>query len=235
MLKQDKIIKVEVTTASGTIIISANDKQFTIPNTVGDDGLVENVLMIKGRNLPEIDAGSTVFVITYLRSGDRVRYPGRVKLSSEFQFNVQLRMGAQTIMEERRRFFKVEADTPCAISFITRGDEIIRFTAPIKGTIKNFNIGGVFICSIPEELQKDDTLMLILKLLDERVEISTQVLRVQRNPAGDITGYGCRFLNVDKKQEEIFARFVNQVQLEMRRKQRVNEMMAEELNKRRYK
>ena len=229
MLKRDKIVKVEITTLSGTVIISANSKQFTIPQITGPDGITENVLMIKGRNMPEIDADSAVYVITYMKSGDRIRYPGRVTLSTDLQFNVKLRMGSQKVMEERRRYYKVSADVPCSISFVTRGDDIVYFREPVKTIIRDFNIGGVFIYATDFEFQKGDTFMLIIEIMNEKVEIITQVLRVQTDPAGQIVGYGCRFLNVDKKREDIFASFVNKIQLETLRKQRAKEMLAEEM------
>ena len=229
MLKRDKIIKVEITTVSGTVIISAGTKQFTIPQITGPDGLTDTIVMIKGRNLPEINADSAVYVITFMRNGDRIRYPGRVTLSTDLQFNVKLRMGSQKVMEERRRFYKVSADIPCSITFVTRGDEIVYFREPAKTIIRDFNLGGVFIYAAEGiDFQKGDKFMLIIELMNEKIEIITQVLRVQTDPAGQVTGYGCKFENVDKKQEEIFARFVNKIQVEMLRKQRAQEMLAKE-------
>ena len=87
----------------------------------------------------------------------------------------------------------------------------------------------MFIYATDFEFQKGDTFMLIIEIMNEKVEIITQVLRVQTDPAGQIVGYGCKFVNVDKKREDIFASFVNKIQLETLRKQRAKEMLAEEM------
>ena len=220
MLSRERILKLDILTPDNTKILTASNKQFSIPIVTNNmTGQSETMLIVKGKDIPEIDRNSEITVITYMRSGERVKYPGFVSLSTEYQLNVLLRIARAQVMEERRRYYKVEADIQCIINSIERGGARIALTKPATAKIKDMNIGGVFLCFCNEDMRKDDKLMLSMELGGRMVDVAAEIIRVQFNAAGDPTGYGCRFLNVPPSLEEVFARFVFNVQLENLRKE----------------
>lgn len=215
MLSRERILKLDILTTDNAKILTASNKQFSLPIVTNSvTGQSETMLIVKGRDIPEIERNSEITVITYMRSGERIKYPGFVSLSTEYQLNVLLRVARAQVMEERRRYYKVEADIRCIINSIERHGERIALTKPATARIKDLNIGGVFLCFCNEDLQKDDLLLISMELENKMIDVSAEIIRVQHNAVGDSAGYGCRFLNVPPSMEEMFARFVFNVQLE---------------------
>lgn len=220
MLSRERILKLDILTPDDTKILTANNKQFSVPVVTNNvTGQAETMLIVKGRDIPEVDRSTEVSVITYMRSGERVRYPGFVSLSTEYQLNLLLRTARAQVMEERRRYYKVDADLECVINSIIRNEERVPMREPAVARIKDMNIGGVFISLCPMEMQKYDRLRLNIEMEGKMLDVSAEIIRVQFNAAGDPVGYGCRFLNVPPSMEEIFARFVFNVQLENLRRE----------------
>lgn len=227
MISRERILKLDVLTPDNTRILTANSRQFSIPIVTNSvTGQSETMLIIKGRDIPEIERNSEISVITYMRSGERIKYPGFVSLSTEYQLNVLLRTARGQVMEERRRYYKVEADIRCIINSIEREGGRIALTKPATAKIKDMNIGGVFLCYCDEDMRQGDKLMLSMELGNKMVDVAAEIVRVQINAAGDPTGYGCKFLNVPPSLEEVFARFVFNVQLEnLKKEEEENEEM----------
>lgn len=220
MISRERILKLDVLTPDNTRILTANSRQFSIPIVTNSvTGQSETMLIVKGRDIPEIERNSEISVITYMRSGERIKYPGFVSLSTEYQLNVLLRTSRGQVMEERRRYYKVEADIQCIINSIERDGGRIALTKPATAKIKDMNIGGVFLCYCDEDMRQGDRLMLSMELGSKMVDVAAEIVRVQFNAAGDPTGYGCKFLNVPPSLEEVFARFVFNVQLENLKKE----------------
>lgn len=220
MISRERILKLDVLTPDNTRILTANSRQFSIPIVTNSvTGQSETMLIVKGRDIPEIERNSEISVITYMRSGERIKYPGFVSLSTEYQLNVLLRTSRGQVMEERRRYYKVEADIQCIINSIERNGGRIALTKPATAKIKDMNIGGVFLCYCDEDMRQGDRLMLSMELGNKMVDVAAEIVRVQINAAGDPTGYGCKFLNVPPSLEEVFARFVFNVQLENLKKE----------------
>ena len=117
-------------------------------------------------------------------------------------------------MQERRRYYKVEADINCIINSIERNGSKIVLENPAVAQIKDLNIGGIFLCICGADLQKSDLLMLTILFETKNVDIAAEIIRVQTNAAGDVTGYGCRFTNLTPTVEETFAKYVFRVQLD---------------------
>lgn len=217
MLSRERILKIDILTPDGTNarILSVGGKQFSLQtSTSSRTGMPETMLIIKGNNLPEVERGNEVSVITYMRSGERVKYPAYVTISTEMQLNVVIRTSRAQVMEERRRYYKVEADIDCVIKSIEREDQRIPLEKPAYAKIKDLNIGGIFLCICEEELRKNDKLLLTIMLGQKNVDIVAEIIRVQVNAAGDVSGYGCRFVDLSLLVEEIFAKYVFQVQLD---------------------
>lgn len=220
MLERKKIIKVEVTSPAGRKLVVADKDQFSFPKVFIDDMLVNNIIILKGKEFPELEIDKNVYLITYMKNGDRLRYPAVVRMSLPDQLNVQLRSDYGTLMEERRRYFKVESDLDCAVIGYIRGEgDLVEFEYPIASVIKNISIGGIFLFRSKQEFAPGDVLMLHFRIENEYVDIMAKVLRIQRNSEKEIEGYGCQFINADPSQEELFAQFVYNVQLRQRQEQ----------------
>ncbi|MCM1297966.1 MAG: PilZ domain-containing protein [Firmicutes bacterium] len=172
------------------------------------------MLLIKGRGLPEIPRNTPLYTIASVKSGERIKYPAFVTVSTDSQLNILVKSEDPRVMEERRRYYKIEADLDCIINFVDRGEERIVFEKPLIAKIKDLNIGGIFLCSCKSELEKGDVMMLTIMLEDNMVNIGAEILRAQKNSAGDTVGYGCRFVNLSPGIEELFAKYVFRLQLE---------------------
>lgn len=214
MLSRERILKLEILTPDETHakILSATNKQFSLQSS--PTGKSDMLLIIKGRGLPEIDTGSEVNVIAQMESGERMKYPSYVTVSTEYQINVVMKTDKPHIMQERRRYYKVETDINCIINSIERNGSRIVLENPAVAQIKDLNIGGIFLCISDADLQKSDILMLTILFDNKNVDIAAEIIRVQTNAAGDIIGYGCRFTNLTPTVEETFAKYVFRVQLD---------------------
>lgn len=227
MLDKNKIYKIEVTSPGGRKLAVAEKDQFSFPRLYIDDMPVTNVIIMKGRRYPELDRDSAVYVITYMKNGDRIRYPAAVRMSLCDQLNVQLRSDYGTLMEERRRYFKVDSDIDCEVLGYIRDDNYVEFNKPMPGIIKNISIGGVYLDCQDVNFSPHDIVCLSFYVEDNPVDIYAEILRIQR-VNGTIDGYGCQFQNVDQNQEEIFGHFVYTIQLQKRIEEQEKEEMREE-------
>jgi hypothetical protein len=120
------------------------------------------------------------------------------------------------ILEERRRFYKLQTDIAAKVTLITRKEENITPDAPVPARIKNINIGGVLL-STGFELEARDIILLRFELLSKQLELMTDVIRVQKRD-GKIEGYGCCFNGLRNWQEEILARYIHTAQLDQKEK-----------------
>lgn len=227
MLDKNKIYKIEVTSPGGRKLAVAEKDQFSFPRLYIDDMPVTNVIIMKGRRYPELDRDQAIYVITYMKNGDRIRYPAAVRMSLCDQLNVQLRSDYGTLMEERRRYFKVDSDIECEVMGYIRDDNYVEFNKPVTGTIRNISIGGVYLSSDDVDFSPHDIVYLNFCVEGNPVDIYAEVLRIQR-VNGTIDGYGCQFQNVDQNQEEIFGHFVYTIQLQKRIEEQEKEEMREE-------
>lgn len=214
MISRERIVKLDILTPdkSHAKIISATNKQFSLQSST--TGRSDALLIIKGRGLPEVETGNEVEVIAQMKSGERVKFPSYVTVSTDYQLNVVMRTAQSSVMEERRRYYKVDADIDCIINAVERKGERIVQTTPVVARIKDLNIGGIFLCICEEALQKSDILTLTIMMEKKNVDIRAEIIRVQTNAAGDVTGYGCRFTNITPAIEETFAKYVFRVQLD---------------------
>lgn len=233
MLDRKKIIKIEVTSPAGRKLVVAEKDSFSFPRLFVNDMPVNNIIIIKGKELPEFEIDKNLYVITYMKNGDRLRYPAAVRMSLPDQLNVQLRSDYGTLMEERRRYFKVDADIECSVLGFMRGeDEFYEFEEPVLATIKNISIGGVFLFHVDCDFAPGDSILLNFEIEGEYVDIMAKILRIQHNNQGGIDGYGCQFENADPAQEELFAQFVYNVQLRKRIEQMErDEQLAEAMQR----
>ncbi len=221
-----KVIKVEVLDEKGNIIIAA-EKGFVVPKNMQSDE--DCIVMIKGKNLPELDHNRIVSVVTTTKSGDRIKYSGAVSVSMETQMNIQLlRWGDTRVLEERRRFFKIKVHEKGKALFFVRDEKTIRFDEPLTIEVLDINVGGVFLMCDQDkaEFMLDDLICVEIDLfMDYPLNAAVKVLRVQRDSEGNICGYGCEFQGLTAAQEDYIGRFIYKVQSEQRQKEVAMEEM----------
>lgn len=213
-----KVIKVEVLDEKGNILLTS-EKGFTLPKDMSSED--DAIVIIKGRDLPEFERNKIVSIVTTTKSGDRIKYSGAVTVSMRTQMNIKLlRSGDTQVLRERRRYFKVKVNENGRALFFVRGDKTIRFDEPLEITVKDINVGGVFVMCSDYEFMVDDLVCFDIDLfIDAPLNAAARVLRVQRGPDGEITGYGCEFQGLTASQEDSIGRFILKVQSELRAKE----------------
>lgn len=222
-LKKEDFTSFDLQTLEGASLFSTNS-DYDFPEMYDRDGnQMENVLVIKGRNLPDIDRGKYIYVIATKKSGTRLKFKTAVSLSARFQINIKLDPDKAELMEERRRFFKIKTNEKAYITFVLHEDEnTIQLEPPAEILVKDMNVGGAFFVCINPATQflQSDKVMIVLALAGEKLELMSEVLRVQ--PINDESGcgYGCRFIDMNGRQEELISRYIYKLQYEMLQKER---------------
>ncbi len=217
MLFGHKIVKIEVLGTNGALLASA-ENNFIFPKNLETNE--ESILIIKGKEMPELDRGVRVVVITYTKAGDRIKYLGVISMAHERQLNVSLLKSNDTqVLEERRRFYKIKVSLTGRALFVARDDETIRFEDPAIIEIQDINVGGIFMTS-DFKFIKDDCVCVDIELNHGyRLNTMARVLRVQKSQQGDVTGYGCSFDSLTAAQEDAIGKYINHQQLLIRAKQ----------------
>lgn len=215
MLFGNKIVKVDILAQDGSQVLSS-ERGFVFPNNIDSDD--ESILIVKGKNLPELDRGTRVSVIAYSKAGERIRYAGDISVSHDRQMNVMLlKAGSGGVLEERRRYFKIKVELSGRALFVVRDEEAIRFEIPPAISVLDINVGGIFMkCEF--SFAVDDCVCVDIELMDEyRLNTMARILRMQKN-GDEILGYGCAFENLTAAQEDAIGRYINQQQLLQRAK-----------------
>ncbi|MCL1823433.1 MAG: PilZ domain-containing protein [Oscillospiraceae bacterium] len=223
MLDKDKVIKLEVCTLRGHVLLTVS-KGFLFPRSIVKDESEDKdhqVAMIKGKNLPVFARGAPINTVAYTRAGDRFNFPGYIMLSTEYQLNVNLRSTAAEKLPDRRRYYKIAAEIPGSLTSITRQEKYIAIEPSVPVVIQDINIGGIFLGACEElELNLDDIISVVLTDVSGETELVSKVLRIKSSPEGDIEGYGCCFVYLNTRQEEVIARFIHMQQIKQRAKER---------------
>jgi hypothetical protein len=108
--KKEDFTSFEITSLDGErLMYTESNFDFPIMYDLNDN-IIDNMLMIKGRKMPEIDTSQYVYVIARMRDGDRYRYKTNVSVSTDRQLNVILRPDKAELLEERRRYFKIKTN-----------------------------------------------------------------------------------------------------------------------------
>jgi c-di-GMP-binding flagellar brake protein YcgR len=222
-LTKDDFTSFEITDLDGSRLFYT-ESNFDFPVMYdSDDTLIENMLVIKGRKLPELPKTEYVYVVGTQKSGDRVRYHSTVRVSSEFQINIQMRPDTATIMEERRRYFKIKTNEKAYITFVVDSEEnTTTLEPPAEIHITDINVGGIFFITydMDADFKAGQKVMLVIGLDGKRLELTTEILRVQHLNTPPGRGYGCRFIGISRSQEEIISRYIYRLQFELLQKER---------------
>lgn len=217
MLFGYKIVKTEVLNEKGALLVSA-EKNFIFPKNL--DSNEESILIIKGKDLPELERGVKVTVIAYSKAGDRIRYLGEIAMAHSRQMNVSIEKNRDTkVLEERRRYFKIKVSLDGRALFVVRDEDTIRFEEPADIEIQDINVGGIFMSS-GFDFQKDDCVCVDIELNDGyRLNTMARVLRVQTDQENNVLGYGCAFESLTAAQEDAIGKYINHQQLLLRARQ----------------
>ena len=222
-LKKDDFTSFEITDLNGSRLFYT-ESNFDFPIMYdSDDTLIENMLVIKGRKLPELPRTEYVYVVGTQKSGDRIRYHSTVRVSSEFQINIQMRPDTATVMEERRRYFKIKTNEKAYITFVVdESDNTTTLEPPVEIHITDINVGGIFFITYDMDMdfKTGQKAMIVIGLDGKRLELTAEILRVQQLNAPPGRGYGCRFLGISRAQEEIISRYIYKLQFELLQKER---------------
>jgi hypothetical protein len=223
---KNKVIKLEICTIKGIVLLSL-DKNFSFPNSIVKEEKqfgrfeADQSIIIKGKELPVLARGAEISVIAHTRAGDRFNYRGKINMSTEFQLNLSIRQDTSELLEERRRFYKLNTEIPCVLTSVARGDRYVALDPPVDSLIADINIGGVFLKSNPQvEFKTEDHITIVLADSTGETELTSKVLRVQTSPEGVIGGYGCCFLFLNARQEEVIARLIHRIQVDRRNQER---------------
>jgi c-di-GMP-binding flagellar brake protein YcgR len=220
VLDKDKVIKVDVCTFKGRALLSVS-KNYTFPQQIVKENshfTPNDSVFIKGKNLPVFARNASVIIVAHTRAGDRFSFPGHIAVSTEAQLNITISQVEAELLPDRRRFYKVAMEIPCLLTSITRLENHVAVEPPIPGIILDINIGGIFLQNNRQVvLKQEDIVAVVLKdASGTSMELVSKVLRVKTTPEGEINGYGCCFLFLNSRQEEVVARFINQLQIEQR-------------------
>ena len=211
-----KVIKVEVLGEKNERILEV-EKNFVLPKNMYDNE--DSIVMIKGRDLPELPHNSIVSVVTTTKGNDRIKYMGSVSMSLDTQLNIKiLRNNTSQLLQERRRFYKIKTNESGRILFYVRDEKTNRFDVPAVIKVMDINVGGVFITCDEVEFLEDDLVCMEIELSSETLNAAAKILRVQRFEDGSIKGYGCEFQGLTAAQEDCISRFIMKVQSELRQK-----------------
>lgn len=206
-----RVTKLEVFSRDDKTLILASE-HFSI--AVDEEARIPQChIIIKGNNLPELDMGKSIDLVANLINGDRILHNAVVDVSTEFQLNLTVNKKCE-VLEERRRFYKVYTDLDAKINTVSRRGNDISPSEPIPATIKNINIGGVFLkCGFM--LEPDDVITLSFEIVSKQMNIMTNVIRAQVN-GSELVGYGCSFVRLRGWEEEALAQYIYKAQIEQK-------------------
>ena len=207
MLNKDKIVRAEIFDREGRCIVSTQTLDF--PKDFFNLKGTEFVIFKSDKVLP-INKGEKVSAIFFYRNGTRIQYDTVIDVATEMQVNVHLGRDYK-VLEERRRYYKTQTDLEAMVTEVFRGEEKPENSDKIPVRIANMNIGGVFMLPSAFEFWAGDRF--ILSMINDKIVVMCEVLRLQRDTDNNLQGYGCRFESLTKTQEEIIGRFLIECQL----------------------
>lgn len=215
-----KVIKVDVLDETEKLLVSS-EKNFVFPKNLNSDE--DSILIIKGKDLPELDHNQIVSIVSTTKSNDRIKYTGAVTVSMDRQMNIKILQNSNTkLLEERRRFFKMKVNEKGRALFYVRSEKTVRFDEPAQISIDDINVGGIFmkVADDSREFLEDDLVCVELDLfVDYPLNAAVRILRVQRDSEGVIKGYGCEFQGLTAAQEDYISKFIYKTQTEQRQKE----------------
>lgn len=207
MINKDKIFKVDIYGQDGVRLLTTGS--FSFPK---DFFRIKGweLVAIKAKDLPVLKKEEKISAVFEYINGTRIKCETKVDISTPYQMNFRVDEGE--VMEERRGSYKV--NTPGAVADIIRieknEDEVVDMVEPYSAKIININLSGVLMnCDL--KLSKGE--IITMRILNGTIELRGEVLRRQLNDNNEFVGYGCKFLDVSKVQEEKIAKYIFDCQI----------------------
>jgi hypothetical protein len=210
---------IEICTSKGRALLTVT-KGFSFPQSIVQENerfKPNEIVIIRGKNLPVFARNASVSVIAHTRAGERFNLPAHIAVSTDVQLNLTLNQVEAELIPDRRRFYKISMEIPCVLTSITRGTKYVDVDPNIPFVIQDINIGGVFLgASEQVTLQREDMAAIVITEVLGNMEFVAKVLRVVTAEDGQVKGYGCSFLFMNARQEEVVAKYINQIQMKRR-------------------
>lgn len=223
----EKIKTIQVFNQSNEMILECS-KGFSFLTRKVNGKPIDDILMIKARNLPSLITGNLADIIITTRGGERQKYFCKVALCTGNQLRLIIDAEKAKSLENHRRYYRIKTAINCRIVDVTRGEEVIPYNPNLYGKIYDINIGGVFMSIETDEKYHQSDLISLTTVLDSnKLELSARVLRVQTGDDGEIVGYRCEFVSISSHKEDMISSYINHLQIEERR----IEMEIEKLEK----
>jgi c-di-GMP-binding flagellar brake protein YcgR len=214
---KEKIKSIQISGQDGSLIHDCS-KGFSFLTRTVNGKQVDDVLMIRGRDFPDLQQGDDADIIITKRDGSRVKYYCKVQFCSSRQLRVIISAARAKNLEDQRRFYRTKAAINCRIVDVTRGENVNSYSPHLYGKIYDINIGGIALTIESEEkYQLQDLISFTAILNNQKFEASARILRLQKSDEGEITGYRCAFAAITPRQEDMISSYVNRLQLEERR------------------
>lgn len=215
MINKEKILKVDIYDVNGKRLLTTRSISFP-KDFFRLRG--QELVVIKAKDLPVLNKADPIVAIFEYLNGNRVKFETKIDLCTNMQMNFHV--GTGEVMEDRRNSFKVNISFEGVCKFYERDSEggaPVIFEDPLPISFMNINLGGVLFNSEFEFVKGD---RVNFAFLDGQIDLMAEVLRTQKNPEGEIIGYGCRFLDVTPGQEELIAKFILDAQIAERDRRR---------------
>lgn len=194
---------------SNKLIISSDTFSFSDKQSYSGN---ETFIVIKGDIKEPVKINRIIKVVLYYVSGDRVQYTTNANLCTTYQLNAML-SGESVLLEERRRFYKLKITMCATVINVMNEDREVIDEEEFPVLIKDINIGGVFIECKNNKFNINDYINIKIKLCNCEMILFAKVLRTQR-VEDNVEGFGCCFINIRNRHEEIIAKYINQIQRE---------------------
>jgi len=213
----EKIKTIQIFNQNNEMILECS-KGFSFLTRTVNRKQVDDVLMIRGKNIPQIASGEAADVVITTRGGDRIKYFCTVGICTSRQLRVILNIEKAKKLENQRRYYRIKTAINCRIADVTRGESVTPYNPNLYGKIYDINIGGVFIAVETDEKYRENDLISFTTILNSnRLEATAKVLRIQVTDEGEVVGYRCCFIAMSSHQEDMISSYINYLQLEERR------------------
>lgn len=174
-----------------------------------------NLLLIKGTDLPILPKGKQVRLTLQHPMQGVKHIDGQVEIATDIQINVLIKN--ETAFVERRMSLKVPTDIRFSISNMKHRDEEIEFDKPMNISVLNLSLGGMLISPDRDyEFSLGDSGYFEFNPYPQYLlSIEFEIVRVDN--IGDFSVYGCRFFGMMPGEEDILCKYIYDRQLEMRK------------------
>lgn len=180
--------------------------------------LNDDIIIVKGNNLPEINSGTKVYINIY--NDFKGIYPYLCEISVASVNQITSRIKSKEPIIERRESLKVRTNLSFYINKIYRNDEDITDEfPPIKFNMLNLSVGGMRI-SANFYFKLNDQISFYFEHSSNEILLEAKIIRIDTIIDEDNKNiihyyYGCRFINVNRNAEAFIFKYLFERQLNL--------------------